>query len=124
MSFGANYEVFCMDFVGDSLRVVQKEYFGTFSEALEFERTEGKNYESISITPMNAEAESQMVKKTFYCVVSKFFDGGNVKAICFDVQAYEKPKNTQVQNSLCDEYHDYFDTFEEAKKFQNECYKA
>lgn len=62
--------------------------------------------------------------KTFYCVVSKFFDGGGVKAVLFDIQAEEKPKNGQVENSLCDEYHDYFDTYDEAKAFQKSCYKA
>ena len=55
-----NFEVFCMDFVDGSLRVVQKEYFETYVEALEFERTEGKKYEFVSITPMNAKAESEM----------------------------------------------------------------
>lgn len=60
MSLGANFEVFCMDFVGESLRVVQKEYFDTYGEALEFERANNTKYEFVSITPMNAEAENKM----------------------------------------------------------------
>lgn len=60
----------------------------------------------------------------FYCVVSKFFDSGAVKAITFAIQADEKPQNGQVENNLCDEYRDYFDTYEDAKKYENDCYKA
>ncbi len=62
--------------------------------------------------------------KTFYCVVSKFFDNGGIKAVCFDIQADKKPENKQVENRLCDEYHDYFDTYDEAEKFRKDCYKA
>ena len=72
----------------------------------------------------NAQALRGKAMKTFYCVVSKFFDGGSVKAVLFDIQADKKPENKQVENCLCDEYHDYFDTYEEAKKFQKDCYKA
>ena len=62
--------------------------------------------------------------KKFYCVISKFFDGGGVKAIMFDIEADEKPKNGQVENNLCDEYRDYFDTYDEAKAFWKECQRA
>lgn len=62
--------------------------------------------------------------KKFYCVVSKFFDGGGVKAVLFDILAEKKPINGQVENRLCDEYHDYFDTYDEAKAYQQDCYKA
>ena len=56
-----NFEVMCFDFVNDSLQVVQKEYFNTYKEALEFEKTEGKKYEmGVSITPMNEKAEKEM----------------------------------------------------------------
>ena len=60
-----NFEVFCFDFVGDSLAVVQKEYFDTYAEALAFERAASSKYEwGISITPMNEKAEKEMT--TFY----------------------------------------------------------
>lgn len=56
-----NFEVFCFGFVGDSLTVVQKEYFGTYAEARAFECGEGKKYEGgVSITPMNELAEAEM----------------------------------------------------------------
>lgn len=40
-----NFEVFCFDYVDDSLQVVQKEYLNTYAEAFEFEQGEGKQYE-------------------------------------------------------------------------------
>lgn len=56
-----NFEVFCFDFVGDTLEVVQKEYFDTYAEARAFERANGQNYEGgVSITPMNRYAEAEM----------------------------------------------------------------
>lgn len=56
-----NFEVFCFDFVNDSLTVVQKEYFDTYAEAKAFERGEGRKYEGgVSITPMNKAAEAEM----------------------------------------------------------------
>lgn len=73
---------------------------------------------------MPVEKTKTTTMKTFYCVVSKFFDGGGVKAILFDVKADKKPVNVQVENNLCDEYHDYFDTYEDAYKFWQDVYKA
>ena len=56
-----NFEVMCFDFINDSLKVVQKEYFDTLEEAIYFENTEGLDYEGgTSITPMNEWAEKQM----------------------------------------------------------------
>lgn len=56
-----NFEVFCFDYVDESIQVVQKEYFDTYAEALKFEQGEGKKYEcGVSITPMNKEAEDEM----------------------------------------------------------------
>ncbi len=52
-----------------------------------------------------------------YEVITKFFDSGKVKAVMTQIEVDEKPKNTMVENKMCDEYHDYFDTYEEAKKF-------
>lgn len=62
--------------------------------------------------------------KTYYCVSTKFFDSGRVKAVMYDIKAEEKPKNQQVENNLCDEYRDYFDTYEEARKFWEESQMA
>ena len=56
-----NFEVFCFDFVNDSLTVVKKEYFDTYAEARAFECGEGRKYEGgVSITPMNEYAEGEM----------------------------------------------------------------
>lgn len=61
-----NFEVFCFGWIHDSkyncesLSIVQKEYFDTYAEAVKFEETDGKKYDSVSITPMNFEAECEM----------------------------------------------------------------
>lgn len=62
--------------------------------------------------------------KTFYGVVSKFFDSGRVSASLFTVQADKKPENTNQETRLCDIYYDYFDAYEEANKHLQECYNA
>lgn len=55
--------------------------------------------------------------KKFWCVATRFFDSGKVKAVMYEVEAEEKPNNTMVENKMCDEYHDYFDNFKEAKDY-------
>ena len=62
--------------------------------------------------------------KEFWCVVSRYFDSGKVKTMCFSVEATEKPENSSVENRLCDEYRDYFDTYEEAKEYERDCWRA
>ena len=62
--------------------------------------------------------------KTFWCVKQKYFDDGTVRTWVTEVKAEEKPKNEMVENKMCDEYRDYFDTYEEAKKFESGVYKA
>lgn len=44
----ANYDVICFDYV-DDVQVIEHEYFDTYEEALEFERTQTE-YEFVSIT--------------------------------------------------------------------------
>lgn len=56
-----NFEVLCFDIVDDSITVVQKEYFDTLEEAIQFENGEGLDYAGgTSITPMNEWAAEQM----------------------------------------------------------------
>lgn len=62
--------------------------------------------------------------KTFWCVTTKFFDSGYVKATLYKVEAERKPKNEMVENKMCDEYRDYFDSYEEARKFYEDSKKA
>lgn len=64
------------------------------------------------------------MKKKFWMVVSKFFDSGRVKVNVASIEAEDKPENGMVENKMCDEYRDYFDTYEEAKKFARETEKA
>lgn len=68
--------------------------------------------------------KGRLSMKTFYCVVSKFYDNGSVKAFVFSVQAEEKPKDEELQKRLYDEYHNYFDTYAEAERYRKECYMA
>ena len=51
---------------------------------------------------------------TFWHVVTKFFDSGKVKVNLAPIEADHKPENHMSENKTCDEYHDYFDTYEEA----------
>lgn len=62
--------------------------------------------------------------KKYWCVTTKFFDSGAVKAVMYDVKANEKPENEQVENMMCDEYRDYFESYNEARKFWEEAQKA
>ncbi len=62
--------------------------------------------------------------KKFYCVQSRFFDDGKVKAICYPVEAEEKPQNTSQSTRTNDIYCDYFDTYDEAQKYLADCQKA
>lgn len=56
----------------------------------------------------------------FWCVCNKYFDSGRVKTRLYAVEAESKPENGMRENSMCDEYHDYFDTYEEAAAFAKE----
>ena len=55
--------------------------------------------------------------KTYYCVTTRFFDNGTVKANLYEVKAVSKPENTMTELKQYDEYHDYFDTYNEALQF-------
>lgn len=61
-----------------------------------------------------------MKQKLYWCVTTKFFDNGFVKAAMCEVVAEQKPLNKKVENILCDEYTDYFESYEDARKFYNE----
>ena len=58
--------------------------------------------------------------KTFWCVNRKYFDGGYVKILIYDVKAEAKPEDMQVNNKLCTEYENFFDSFDEANLFADE----
>lgn len=66
-----NFEVFCFNWVdaygdgNESLQIVQKEYFDAYEEAEYFEDHQTE-YESVSITPMNREAEMEIREKCAY----------------------------------------------------------
>lgn len=67
-----------------------------------------------------------MMKKTtqYWGVCTKFFDSGKVKANIFPVEAATKPESMKEENLMCDEYRDFFDTFEEAAAWANQVHRA
>lgn len=60
----------------------------------------------------------------FWHVVTKFFDSGKVKVNLAPIEADCKPENHMSENKTCDEYHDYFDTYEEAAAYAADARKA
>ena len=58
--------------------------------------------------------------KTFWCVNHKYFDDGYVKILIYDVKAEVTPEDRQVDNKLCTEYENFFDSFDEANLFADE----
>lgn len=61
---------------------------------------------------------------SFWCVNQKYFDSGYVKVLAYEVKADRKPENGMRENNLCDEYRDYFDTYEEAAAFAKQAREA
>lgn len=60
----------------------------------------------------------------FWCVTTKFFDSSKVKVNLGRVEADTKPENTMVENKMCDEYRDYFEDYEEARRFVEDAKRA
>lgn len=60
----------------------------------------------------------------FWLVVTKYFDSGRVKVNIAPIEAVSKPENTMAENKMRDEYHDYFDTYEEAAKYAQDARNA
>lgn len=56
----------------------------------------------------------------FWAVSRKYFDSGAVKVNVFRVTAEAKPESGLQDNSLCEHYVDYFDTYREALGFRHE----
>ena len=50
----------------------------------------------------------------YWLVTTKFFDSGRVKVNIASVEAECKPADGMRENAMCDEYYDYFETYEEA----------
>jgi hypothetical protein len=57
------------------------------------------------------------MKKTFYCVMTEFYDSGTVKAAMFSRECREKPKNSFRSVPKMDAHNDWFDTSKEAGAF-------
>lgn len=63
-------------------------------------------------------------KRRFWGVSQKYFDSGKVKVNVFPVEAEEKPASKQTENKMCDEYVDYFESYEEACEWADQARKA
>lgn len=61
---------------------------------------------------------------TYWKVVSKFFDSGRIKCNIGRIEAESKPENTMQENKTCDEYHDFFDTYDEAAAYARQTRQA
>jgi hypothetical protein len=64
------------------------------------------------------------MKKTYYCVMSEFYDDGRVIAAIISRECEEKPKSTFRSLPRMDAYHDWFDTEAEAAAFLAEAKAA
>ncbi|GHV09435.1 hypothetical protein FACS189485_22030 [Spirochaetia bacterium] len=54
--------------------------------------------------------------KTYFCVMSEYYDNGTVKAaIIREKLAKKKPASTSVSNRFADCYTEWFDTYEGAQ---------
>jgi hypothetical protein len=53
--------------------------------------------------------------KTFYCVMSEFYDDGTVKAAMFSRVCEEKPESTYRELPRMDAYNDWFELAAEAE---------
>ncbi len=60
----------------------------------------------------------------YWLVVTKFFDSGQVKVNIAPVEAESKPADGMQENAMCDEYHDYFETYEEAAAWAQQAREA
>lgn len=54
------------------------------------------------------------MKRQFWAVSTKYFDGGAVKVNLYPVEAETKPENGMTENKICDHYINYFDTYKDA----------
>ena len=54
------------------------------------------------------------IKRKFWGVSNRYFDNGRVEVDIFPVEAVAKPESRSNEGRVCDEYIDYFDTYEEA----------
>lgn len=60
----------------------------------------------------------------YWLVTTKFFDSGRVKVNIAPVEAESKPADGMQENAMCDEYHDYFETYEEAAAWAQQAKEA
>ena len=86
---------------------------------MKFRDAEGREY-LIHDLPVKKAREL----KTFWGVSQKYFDSGEVRVRVFPVTADAKPENGMTENKMCDEYVDYFDTYEEAVVWAEQAKKA
>jgi hypothetical protein len=62
--------------------------------------------------------------KTYYCVMTEFYDDGTVNAAMVSRVCKEKPKNSYRELPIMDAYNDWFDTEAEAVAFLAEAKTA
>jgi hypothetical protein len=55
--------------------------------------------------------------KTYYCVMSEFYDNGTVKAAITSRECNELPRDTSRETPIADCYNDWFEDKAEAERF-------
>jgi len=86
---------------------------------MKFRDSEGREYliHDLRVVETNG-------KRKFWSVSQKYFDNGRVKVNISPVEAETKPESKMTENKMCDEYVDYFDTYEEAAAGAEQARKA
>lgn len=62
--------------------------------------------------------------KTFFKVVSKFYDNGLIKTSLSTVEAMEKPQDNCKETQAADIYETFFDDLAEAQDYLRDCANA
>ena len=61
---------------------------------------------------------------TFWCVVSKFFDNGHVKATIAPLSGDSIPDDRMIEDIAFDEYINYFAFYDDALRYYQDCMRA
>ena len=60
------------------------------------------------------------MEKTFFCVMSEFYDNGTVKTSMFFGDRKVKPADSEVSTPIADCYKDWFETESKAVRFMKD----
>jgi hypothetical protein len=61
--------------------------------------------------------------KTYYCVITEFYDNGTVKAAMTSRECKEQPRDTSRETAIADCYTEWFEDKAEAMKYLKDARK-